>query len=42
MPLGAGVTIGDDTTIGTGSIVLDDVPPRVLAAGNPCCVVRPL
>ncbi len=40
--IGAGVTIGDDTTIGAGSIVLDDVPPRVLAAGNPCRVVRPL
>jgi maltose O-acetyltransferase len=40
--IGAGVTIGDDTTIGAGSIVLDDVPPRVLAAGTPCRVVRPL
>ena len=40
--IGAGVTIGDDTTIGAGSIVLDDVPPRVLAAGNPCRVIRPL
>jgi len=40
--IGAGVTIGDDTTIGAGSIVLDDIPPRVLAAGTPCRVIRPL
>jgi len=40
--IGAGVTIGDDTTIGAGSIVLKDVPPRVLAAGTPCRVIRPL
>ena len=40
--IGAGVTIGDDTTIGAGSIVLKDVPPRVLAAGTPCRVVRAL
>jgi maltose O-acetyltransferase len=38
--VGAGVTIGDDTVIGAGSIVLRDVPPRVLAAGNPCRVIR--
>jgi maltose O-acetyltransferase len=36
------VTIGDDTTIGAGSIVLKDVPPRVLAAGTPSRVIRPL
>jgi maltose O-acetyltransferase len=40
--IGAGVTIGDDTTIGAGSIVLADVPPRVLAAGARCRVIRPL
>jgi maltose O-acetyltransferase len=40
--IGAGVTIGDDTTIGAGSIVLADIPPRVLAAGVPCRVIRPL
>lgn len=37
-----GVTIGDDTTIGAGSVVLRDVPARVLAAGNPCRVIRAL
>lgn len=40
--IGPGVTIGDDTTIGAGSVVLEDVPPRVVAAGNPCRVVRSL
>ncbi|BEP96740.1 sugar O-acetyltransferase [Acidovorax sp. sif1233] len=37
-----GVTIGDGAVIGAGSVVTRDVPARVLAAGNPCRVVRPL
>jgi maltose O-acetyltransferase len=37
-----GVTIGDDTTIGAGAVVTRDVPPRVLAAGNPARVIRTL
>ena len=37
-----GVTIGDDTTIGAGSVVVRDVPAGVLAVGNPCRVVRAL
>ena len=37
-----GVTIGDDTTIGAGSVVVRDIPARVLAVGNPCRVVRAL
>jgi maltose O-acetyltransferase len=37
-----GVTIGDDTTIGAGSVVINDIPPGVLAVGNPCRVVRRL
>jgi maltose O-acetyltransferase len=37
-----GVTIGDNTVIGAGSIVTKDVPARVLAAGNPCRVIREL
>jgi maltose O-acetyltransferase len=36
-----GVTIGDSSTIGAGSVVTRDIPPNVLAAGNPCRVVRP-
>lgn len=35
-----GVTIGDGAIIGAGSVVTKDVPPRVLAAGNPCQVIR--
>lgn len=37
-----GVTIGDDTTIGAGSVVTKDIPARVVAAGNPCRVIRHL
>ncbi len=35
-----GVTIGDGTTIGAGSVVTRDVPAGVVAAGNPCRVIR--
>ncbi len=35
-----GVTIGDDSVIGAGSIVVKDIPAGVLAYGNPCEVVR--
>jgi maltose O-acetyltransferase len=35
-----GVTIGDNTTIGAGSIVTRDIPSNVVAAGNPCRVIR--
>jgi maltose O-acetyltransferase len=37
-----GVSIGADTTIGAGSVVVRNVPPGVVAAGNPCRVVRQL
>ena len=37
-----GVTIGDDTTIGAGSVVTRDVPAAVVAAGNPCRVIKKL
>lgn len=35
-----GVTIGDDTIIGAGSVVTHNVPAGVIAAGNPCRVIR--
>jgi maltose O-acetyltransferase len=37
-----GVTIGDNSIIGAGSVVTRDIPPGVVAAGNPCRVVRPI
>ena len=37
-----GVRVGAGSTIGAGSVVTRDVPPGVLAAGNPCRVVREL
>lgn len=35
-----GVTIGDNTVIGAGSVVNRDIPANVIAAGNPCRVIR--
>lgn len=35
-----GVTIGKNTVIGAGSVVTKDIPEGVLAAGNPCRVIR--
>jgi maltose O-acetyltransferase len=37
-----GVSIGADTVVGAGSVVVRDLPARVIAAGNPCRVVRTL
>lgn len=37
-----GVTIGDNTMIGAGSVVTRNIPPGVVAAGNPCRVIRDL
>jgi Acetyltransferase (isoleucine patch superfamily) len=37
-----GVTIGDGTTIGAGSVVTKDIPANVFAGGNPCKVIREL
>lgn len=35
-----GVTIGDNSVIGAGSVVTKDIPSGVLAYGNPCRVIR--
>ena len=35
-----GVTIGDNTVIGAGSVVTKDIPENVVAVGNPCRVKR--
>lgn len=35
-----GVHIGSNTVIGAGSVVTKDIPEWVIAAGNPCKVVR--
>lgn len=35
-----GVTIGNDTVIGAGSVVTKSVPPGVVAVGNPARVVK--
>ncbi len=37
-----GVTIGDNTVIGAGSVVTKDIPANVVAVGNPCRVMRPI
>ena len=35
-----GITIGDNSVIGAGSIVTKDIPANVIAVGNPCRVLR--
>ncbi|TAH74703.1 MAG: galactoside O-acetyltransferase [Anaerolineaceae bacterium] len=35
-----GVTIGENTVIGAGSVVTGDIPANVIAVGNPCRVLR--
>lgn len=37
-----GVTIGKNSVIGAGSIVTHNIPENVVAAGNPCKVIKPL
>ncbi|MEG2456045.1 MAG: sugar O-acetyltransferase [Oscillospiraceae bacterium] len=38
--LNPGVTVGDNVVIGSGSVVTRDIPSGVVAAGNPCRVLR--
>lgn len=40
--IGPGVTIGTGSIIGMGSVVTRSIPAHVLAAGNPCKVIRPI
>lgn len=35
-----GVTIGKNSVIGAGSVVTKDIPENVVAAGNPCRIIR--
>jgi len=35
-----GVAVGEGSVIGTGSVVVSDLPARVAAAGNPARVIR--
>lgn len=37
-----GVSIGDEAVIGAGSVVTRDIPPRCVATGNPCRVIKRL
>ena len=35
-----GVSIGDNAVIGAGSVVTHDIPANVVAAGNPCEIIK--
>lgn len=37
-----GVTVGDNSVIGAGSVVTGNIPTNCIAAGNPCRVIRML
>jgi maltose O-acetyltransferase len=37
-----GISIGNRSVIGAGSVVTKDIPPDVFAAGNPCKIIRAL
>ncbi len=38
--VGPGVSIGDLCVVGARSVVMKDIPPRSICAGNPCTVIR--
>ena len=40
MPTLHGVTIGDRTVIGAGSVVVRDIPADCVAVGNPARVIK--
>jgi putative colanic acid biosynthesis acetyltransferase WcaF len=39
--IGPAVKVGDNSVIGARAVVMSDVPAGVIAAGNPCKVIRP-
>lgn len=40
--LNPGVTVGDDSVVAAGAVVVDDVPEGVVVGGNPARVIRDL
>lgn len=39
--IGPNVNIGDNTIVGARSVVVHDIPPNVIAAGNPAKTIKP-
>jgi acetyltransferase-like isoleucine patch superfamily enzyme len=37
-----GITIGENSVVGAGSVVTHDVPDRMIVAGNPCRLIGPV
>lgn len=37
-----GLVIGEEALVGAGSVVVEDVPPRAVVAGNPACIINTL